>query len=47
MCPSVSARNIGVVFDETLSLERHVNSVCKAASFHLRNIAKDSRVFDG
>ena len=40
MCPSVSARNIGVVFDQTLSLEKHVNSVCKAALFHLRNIAQ-------
>ena len=40
MCPSVSARNIGVVFDQTLSLEKHVNSFCKAALFHLRNIAK-------
>ena len=40
VCPSVSARNIGVVFDQTLSLEKHVNSVCKAALFHLRNIAK-------
>ena len=39
-CPSVSARNIGVVFDQTLSIEKHVNSVCKAALFHLRNIAK-------
>ena len=40
MCPSVSARNIGVVFDQTFSLEKHVNSVCRAALFHLRNIAE-------
>ena len=40
VCPSVSARNIGIVFDQTLSLEKHANSVCKAALFHLRNIAK-------
>ena len=40
VCPSVSARDIGVVFDQTLSLEKHVNSVCQAALFHLRNIAK-------
>ena len=36
MCPSVSVRNIGVIFDQ----EKHVNSVCKAALFHLKNIAK-------
>ena len=40
VCPLISARNIGVVFDQTLSLEKHVNSVCKVALFHLRNIAK-------
>ena len=40
VCPSVSARNIGVVFDEMLSLKKHVNSICKAALFHLRNVAK-------
>ena len=40
VCPSVSARNMGVVFDQTLSLEKRVNSFCKAALFHLRNIAK-------
>ncbi|XP_066016040.1 uncharacterized protein [Pocillopora verrucosa] len=37
---SDKARNIGVVFDETLSLDKHVSSVCKSALFHLRNIAK-------
>ena len=34
------AWNIGVVLDETLSLDNHVNSVCKSALFHLWNIAK-------
>ena len=37
---SDKARNIGVVFDETLSLDKHVSSVCKSALFHLWNIAK-------
>ena len=34
VCPSVSARNIGVVFDQTLSLEKHVNSYIRAV-FHI------------
>ena len=34
------ARNIGVVFDETLSLDKHVSSICKSALFHLWNIVK-------
>ena len=37
---SDKARNIGVAFDETLSLDKHVSSVCKSALFHLWNIAK-------
>ena len=38
--PSDSAKNIGVVYDQTASLDGHVKSVCKSALFHLRNIAK-------
>ena len=38
--PSNTARNIGVVFDQTLSLDMHVNLICKSALFHLRNIVK-------
>ena len=32
------ARNIGVIFDENLTLERHVRSVTSSAFFHIRNI---------
>ena len=39
---SDKARNIGVVFDENLPLDKHVSSVCKSALFHLWNIAKIS-----
>ena len=38
--PSPSARNIGVIFDEHMSLEKHVTSTCKACFFHLRKISK-------
>ena len=37
---SPSARNIGVIFDEHMSLEKHVTSTCKACFFHLRNISR-------
>ena len=37
---SDKARNIGVAFHETLSLDKHASSVCKSALFHLWNIAK-------
>ena len=38
--PSTSARNIGVIFDQDVSLEQHVVSVFKVCFFHLRNISK-------
>ena len=40
MACSPMARNIGVVFDNSLSLVSHVNAVCKSAFFHLHNISK-------
>ena len=36
--PSISARNLGVIFDNHMSLEKRINSICKSAFFHLRNI---------
>ncbi|XP_055496016.1 uncharacterized protein LOC129699942, partial [Leucoraja erinacea] len=38
--PSPKARNLGVIFDSTLSLEPHIHHVIKISFFHLRNIAK-------
>ena len=36
--PSSSVRNIGAVFDSCLSLEAHVNQICRSAYLHLRNL---------
>ena len=38
--PFSSSRNIGVVFDSTMSMLPHVKSVCKSAFYHLRNISR-------
>ena len=38
--PSPSARNIGAIFDEHMSLEKNITSTCKACVFHLRNISR-------
>ena len=37
---SLSAKNIGVIFYQHLSLNQHVTSFCKSCFFHLRSIAK-------
>ena len=41
--PSLSAKNIGVLFDTTMNLEDHVKSVCKGSFYHIRNISKIRR----
>jgi hypothetical protein len=38
--PSTLARNIGVTFDQHMSMDKHVTNICKNCFFHLRKIAK-------
>ena len=38
--PVSSARNIGAVFDQEMTLVEHVITICKTCFLHLRNIAK-------
>ena len=38
--PSQQARNPGVIFDDTMSLSPHVNTIVKGAFYHIRNISK-------
>ena len=35
---SSSARDLGIILDSTLNMEKHVSTICKAAYHHLRNI---------
>ena len=37
---SHSVRNIGVIFDNKLNMERQVSAICKSAFFHIRNISR-------
>ena len=37
---SFSARNLGFIVDDSLSLEKHVNSISKSCYYHIRRIAK-------
>ena len=38
--PSSNARNIGDIFDTTMSLLPHANNVCKSAFYHRRTISR-------
>ena len=38
--PSPHARNIGAIFDTTMSMLPHVNNVCKSAFYHIRPISR-------
>lgn len=35
---SADARHIGVIFDKTMSMEQHINMICKTAWLMLRHI---------
>ena len=38
--PVTSARNIGCIFDSNMNLEKHVNTVCRAAHMQIRKISQ-------
>ena len=38
IAPSISVRNLGVILDNLMSLDKQINSICKSAFFQLRNI---------
>ena len=41
--PPSSARNLGTVFDDNMTLESHVAAISKYAFFHIRNVARIKR----
>ena len=40
---SSSVRNLGVIYDQHISMTQHVNSVCRIGYYHLRNIGRIRR----
>ena len=38
--PSREARNIGVMFDDTMNFEKQVAAICKSSFYYLRNISR-------
>ncbi len=43
IAPSNSAKNLGVIFDDTLSLKPHIAAICKSAFYQLRRISRIRR----
>ena len=44
--PSTSVRNLGVIFDDEMSMSQQVISLMKNITFHLRNITRIRRFLD-
>ena len=38
--PSPKVRDLGVIFDEYLTLDGHISNICRRAHCHLRNIGR-------
>ena len=38
-------RNLGVIFDNTMNMESHINKICQTAYIHLRNIKKNQALY--
>ena len=38
--PSSQARNLGVIFDSTMTLKPHISNIVRVSSFHIRNISR-------
>ena len=38
--PSSQARNLGVIFDLTMTLKPHISNIVRISSFHIRNISR-------
>ena len=43
---AVSARNIGVIFDETMTMDKQIRQLCKSAFHQLHNICSISKFLD-
>ena len=38
--PSDTVKNLGIVFDDSLSMKSHVSSLCRSINFHLRKLSR-------
>ena len=40
---SVNVRNLGSIFDNSISMDSHINQICKTAFYHIHNIRRISK----
>ena len=38
LTPTDSARNLGIIFDQDLSLKKHISSICQTSFYHIRQL---------
>ena len=46
IAPSLQARNLGVIFDSSMTLQPHINNIVRLSSYHIRNIGKIRKYLD-
>ena len=46
LCLSVSARNLGIIFDSMLNFKNHINSAVKTCNYHIRNLYSIRKFLD-
>jgi hypothetical protein len=43
LIPTSKVKNLGVIFDSTLSMSQHISSVCKSSFYHIRDFCRIRR----
>ena len=41
-----TVRNLGVIFNDTMTISQHVSTVCRSVNYHIRNIGKIRKYID-
>ena len=41
--PSLNARNLGAIIDNSLSMNNHIKQICKSCFYHIHNIRRISK----
>ena len=42
--PTVKVRNLGIIFDQSLTFDDHISAICQSVHFHIRSIGKVRKI---